>query len=333
MSQLMLRTVEAMFEYLDKLEQALGPVHASDSALRARLGLPRYRFLDRSCPSGSLSCGAQARFVFLGTEEGKKRAAAVDLQPGSIPTATVDDPDACRRKGLCFPNLVRLEFTLCNQDLVLTRNAAPYGRHHGVVRSAAHEPQSRCFEPFRLAAALSVAQQLGSETGASDYEVWVAGEGFNTQWHYHVQFRKQRGPIWTFIDRLERGGQNARFVGGYPSRPLYLHSRDRDQLRDALHEELSKDVPVTRSNEPPEPGPVRPARGLLISYEDARWRVVLVRSWYPTGERLFGKQPGLHEHLGEVIVESEQEFQRVEGDPGAATRLLEERLRKWSERT
>jgi hypothetical protein len=114
---------------------------------------------------------------------------------------------------------------------------------------------------------------------------------------------------------------------------LYLHSRDRDQLRDALHEELSKDVPVTRFNEPPEPGPVRPARGLLISYEDARWRVVLVRSWYPTGERLFGKQPGLHEHLGEVIVESEQEFQRVEGDPGAATRLLEERLRKWSERT
>src|SRR4029450_8890654 len=133
----MLGTVEAMFEYLDRMEELLGDApEGSDGELRWRLGLPTYRFVDTSCPTAMLSCGAQARVVFLGTADAKKRAAGVDLKQNSVPAATVNDPDACRRKGLCFPNRVRQEFRLCGQDVVVTRNAAPYGRNHGVVRSA-----------------------------------------------------------------------------------------------------------------------------------------------------------------------------------------------------
>ena len=220
--RLMLATVEAMFEYLDRVEEELGNAHRRDRELRSGLGLPKYRFVDRSCVTAVLSCGADVKFVFLGADEAKERAAAVDLKPGSVPAATVDDPEACRRKGLCFPNRVRQEFTLCDQDLVVTRNAAPYGRNHGVVMSAAHEPQSLCFEPFRLAVALSVARALGSETGPSDYEVWVAGEGFNTQWHFHLQFRKQRGPIWRYLDTLKAQDLDSGLLAEYPrGRPTF----------------------------------------------------------------------------------------------------------------
>ena len=321
----MLGTVEAMFEYLDRIEEELGNLTGSDGEQRSGLGLPRYRFVDRSCPTATLSCGAQVKFVFLGREEAKKRAAAVDLTPGSVPAATVNDPDACRRRGLCFPNLVRQEFTLCDQDVIVTRNVAPYGRNHGVVRSAGHEPQSLCFEPFRLAVALSVARALGSETGPSDYEVWVAGEGFNTQWHFHVQFRKQRGPIWTYIDATEHK-RDAGLLDAYPSRPFYFQSDDREQLVGALYRELSKFLPIGQSNAHTGSAPCATRLWDSSSHMKACWRVILVRSWYPPGERLFGKQPGLLEHLGEVILESDDEFQRVRADPSGAARILEERL-------
>ena len=317
--RLILATVEAMFEYLERVEEELGKANRLDPELRSGLGLPKYRFVDRLCATAVLSCGGPVKFVFLGTDEAKERAAAVDLKPGSVPAATLNDPDVCRRKGLCFPNLVRQEFTLCGQDLVLTRNAAPYGRHHGVVRSAAHEPQSLCFEPFRLAVAFGVARALGSETGASDYEVWVAGEGFNTQWHYHLQFRKQRGPIWTYLDTLKAQALDSGLLAQYPSRPSYFQGSDRAALVATLSPRLSHTGTAPR----------RPAMGLLLVYEEARWKVILVRSWYPTGERLFGKQPGLHEHLGEVILESDDEFQRVQTDPSGAARILEERLGRW----
>ena len=331
--QLMLATVEAMFEYLDRIEEELENAKGLDSELRSGLGLPKYRFVDPSFATAVISCGAQIKFVFLGTEEAKKRAAAVDLRPGSVPAATINDPDACRRRGLCFPNLVRQEFTLCDQDLVVTRNAAPYGRNHGVIRSAAHEPQSLCFEPFRLAVAFSVARALGSETGPSDYEVWIAGEGFNTQWHFHLQFRKQRGPIWKYLDKLNEHGRDSGLLEEYPSRPFYLEGHDPDELVGALSPQLSKSSPMSESNEHTASAQFRPAIGLLLAYEEARWRVILVRSWYPPGERLFGKQPGLHEHLGEVILESDDEFQRVRADPSTAARILEERLGRWCQQS
>jgi hypothetical protein len=320
--QLMLATVEAMFAYLDTLEDGLGTPGDSEinSELRARLGLPRYRFVDRPCPSAVLSCGAHVKFVFLGTSEGKRRAAAVDLKPGGVPAATINDPDACRRKGLCFPNLVRQQFKICDQDLVVIRNVAPYGRHHGVIRSLEHEPQSSCFEPFRLAVALTAARSLGSETGPSAYEVWVAGEGFNTQWHYHIQFRKQRGPIWKYINKLDQEAtRDTGLLEEYPSRPMYFCKTDREELIHALHRELLKCSTTTP----------RPSMGILVSYEEAQWRVLLVKSWYPQGERLFGKQPGLHEHLGEVILESDDEFRRVQADLSAAAEIFEERLAGW----
>jgi hypothetical protein len=328
--QLMRGTVEAMFEYLDRMEDLLGDAPENpDGELRSRLGLPNYRFVDKSCPTAALSCGAQARFVFLGTAEAKNRAAAVDLTPNSVPAATVNDPDACRRKGLCFPNRVRQEFRLCGQDVVVTRNAAPYGRNHGVVRSAEHEPQSLCFEPFRLSVALTVARALGSETGTSAYEVWIAGEGFNTQWHFHVQFRKQRGPIWEYVDKLKEPIHDSGLLDEYPSRPFYLQGNNPQQLIEMLYHRLSEFLPMGPSGAQMASAAPRPAMGVLLSYEEARWRAILVRSWYPCGERIFGKQPGLHEHLGEVVLESEDEFQSVQADPSAATRILEERLVAW----
>src|SRR5687767_15051111 len=98
--RLMLATVEAMFEYLERVEEELGQANRLDTELRSGLGLPKYRFVDRLCVTAALSCGADVKFVFLGTEEAHKRTAAVDLKPGSGPAATVNDPDVCRRKGL-----------------------------------------------------------------------------------------------------------------------------------------------------------------------------------------------------------------------------------------
>lgn len=221
-TQLLRSTVNAMFEYLDKLEQKLGNItNDAADAMRSDLGLPRYRFVDNGPTPSSFRCGAPVKFVFLGTVEAKKRAEAVALTRKSVPAATVNDSEKCSQTGLCFPNLVRQRFILCGQPVVVTRNASPYGRNHGVVRAADHEPQFLCFEPFRLNIALSVARALGSETGSSDYEVWVAGEGFNTQWHFHVQFRKQRGPIWQYVSTLQ-GNMTGSELEEHPSRPLYF---------------------------------------------------------------------------------------------------------------
>lgn len=329
-SQLMLRTVEAMFEYLNKLEQELGniPRDAADK-MRSNFGLPRYRFLDKPREPNFFSCGAPVKFVFLGTAEAKKRAEAVALTPNSVPAATVNDPEKCKQTGLCFPNLVRQQFKLCGQDVVVTRNASPYGRNHGVVKSADHEPQFLCFEPFRLNIALSVARALGSETNSSDYEVWIAGEGFNTQWHFHVQFRKQRSPVWEYVNKMEPHLTSPGLLDHYPSRPQYFRSNDRLQLLETLYREISPFLPINKSETQTVWVPHRPAMGLLLSYEQAQWKAVLVKSWYPPGKRLFGKQPGLHEHLGEVILESEKEFRYVEQNFSAATKSLEEQLKDW----
>ena len=328
-SQVMLGTVEAMFEYLDKIEQELGniPKNIAD-VMRSDLGLPRYRFLDKCSERSFFSCGAPVKYVFLGTAQAKKRAEAVALTPKNVPAATVNDPEKCKQTGLCFPNLVRQQFTLCGQDVVVARNASPYSRNHGVVRSAGHEPQSLCFEPFRLNIALSVAQALGAETGSSDYEVWVAGEGFNTQWHFHIQFRKQRGPVWEYVNKLEPRSIASR-LEDHPSQPQYFRTNDRSQLLEALYREISPFLPINKSETQTVSVPHRPAMGLLLSYEQAHWKAVLVKSWYPPGKLLFGKQPGLHEHLGEVILESEEDFHNVERDFSAATRALEEQLRDW----
>jgi hypothetical protein len=329
-SKLIRGTVEAMFEYLDKVERELGNTGKGSAVeMRSSLGLPKYRFIDRPHPTGAFSCGAPVKFVFLGVVESRKRADAVGLTPKSVPAATVSDPDTCGRKGLCFPHLVRQEFRICDQHLVVTRNAAPYGRNHGVVRSAEHEPQSLCFEPFRLRVALSVARALGSDTGPSDYEVWVAGEGFNTQWHFHVQFRRQRGPIWLYVDERQGRLLNPGLLEEYPSRPIYFESNNGSQLVETLYREISPFLPTSQSEEEAGSVPHRPAIGLLLSYERASWRAILVRSWYPPGERLFGKQPGLHEHLGEVILESEDELQNVHADLSASTESFEKQLKSW----
>ena len=39
-------------------------------------------------------------------------------------------------EGLCFPNLVRQEFTLCDQDVIVTRNVAPTSEPLFVSRRA-----------------------------------------------------------------------------------------------------------------------------------------------------------------------------------------------------
>ena len=312
-----------MFEYLDRLERSLdatGPVATADE--RRSLGLPGYRFIEGWHQEGTFSCGAPVKFVFLGKVESAKRSEAVARTSDGVPEAAVNDPDMCARRGLCFPHLVRLEFRLCDQDLVVTRNAAPYGRNHGLVRSAAHEPQSSCFEPFRLDVALTVARALGSETEQSPYEVWVAGPGFNTQWHFHVQFRRQRGPIWAYIDRLRQPPSTSGLLAEYPSKPTYFEDSDSTRLIRSLYGDVHR-----------HPASLRPASGLVISYEAGRWRAILVRSWYPPGAQLLGKQPGLHEHLGEVILESEETFLQVQADPKAAAAHLEALLETWSRPT
>ena len=328
-SQLMRSTVEAMFEYLDRLEQAISD-RADAAPERSNFGLPSYRFADEPPEPDSFSCGATVKFVFLGQEASKERMRTVDLTPNKIPAATKNDPEACRRKGLCFPNLVRQQFRVCGQDLVLTRNKAPYGRNHGVVRSADHEPQSLCFEPFRLNIAMSVARALGSETGTSDYEIWVAGEGFNTQWHFHLQFRKQRGPIWEHVDKQAPNSTGSWLLEDYPSQPQCFQDDNRSRLVETLYHEISPFLPINKCETELVSTPHRPAIGLLLSYEQARWKAILVKSWYQSGKLLFGKQPGLHEHLGEVILESLDEVQRVKDDPSAATQELEAQLKNWS---
>ena len=348
-------TIEAMFEYLDRLETALdatGKVATADE--RRSLGLPGYRFIEGRHQAGTFTCGAPVKFVFLGKDESAERSEVVARTRAGIPKAAVNDPEMCARRWLCYPHLVRQEFRLCGQDLVVVRNGAPYSRNHGLVRSAAHEPQSSCFEPFRLAVALSVARALGSETGQSRYEVWVAGQGFNTQWHFHVQFRRQRGPIWTYIDGWKRPPSTSDLREAYPSKPTYLEDDDPARLIESLYREIWPYLPTPRPEDAghgagaaergveerhaagiqldghPES---RPALGLLLSYEAARWRAILVRSWYRPGEQLLGKQPGLHEHLGEVILESEEAFLRVQADPEAATEGLETLLKTWSQPT
>ena len=47
--RLILATVEAMFEYLERVEEELGKANRLDPELRSGLGLPKYRFVDRSC--------------------------------------------------------------------------------------------------------------------------------------------------------------------------------------------------------------------------------------------------------------------------------------------
>jgi hypothetical protein len=343
-------TIEAMFEYLERLETALdatGSVASADQ--RRSLGLPRYRFVDGPHQPGTLSCGAPVKFVFLGRVESAKRSEAVARTPGGVPEAVVNDPEMCARRWLCFPHRVRQDVKLCGQDLVVTRNEAPYGRNHGLVRSAAHEPQFLCFEPFRLGVALTVARALGSNTERSRYEVWVAGPGFNTQWHFHVQFRRQRGPIWAYIDGLTKPRSSMTLLEEYPSKPMYFEDSDYARLIESLHAEISRflraSVDAGGGHGPSAAGSGsqendgiernghgqsrRPATGLLLSYESARWRAILVRSWYPRGAQLLGKQPGLHEHLGEVILESEETFLRVQSDPAAATEHLETLLKAW----
>ena len=318
----MRRSVEAMFDYLDRVdrESNIGPDAAR---LRSGLGLAKYRFAPGSYPTAALSCGARVKFVFPGAET----AAAVVSTARE--KATANDPEGCRRKGLCFPHRVRQEFRICDQDMVVTRNAAPYGRNHGVVRSAEHEPQSLCFEPFRLCVALSVARALGSQSRSSEYEVWVAGEGFNTQWHFHIQFRKQRGPIWDYLDNVQGRTQNSGMLDEFPSRPFCVQQSDQRRLVEALYPRVSRFLPAGQIGNQAEPATVRPAMGLLLSYEESLWRAILVTSWYPPGERLFGKQPGLHEHLGEVILDSQAAVEGIEADPSSAARILEDRLREW----
>jgi hypothetical protein len=174
------------------------------------------------------------------------------------------------------------------------------------VRSVPHEPQSECFEPHRLRVALALARLLGP-----DYDVWIAGEGFNTQWHFHVQFRKQRSVAWAYV--LSRQPASGDPIGSFPSRPWYFEDSSESEMVDGL-------AAVARAD--------GGARGLLVTHDSGVWRALFVRS-YPAG-RLFNKLLGLHEHLGEVILESEAEFARIERDVPTAAAQLEDTLRRWS---
>jgi hypothetical protein len=308
--------VEAMFEYLERLEHEIAGTTVSDELRRSQLGLPLYAFRDPLITRGNFpTSSAPVKFVFV-SERRREQTAPPNHSDGR-PAGTIDDADVCRTKGLCFPNHVRQHFTMSGQELVLTRNRAPYGRNHGIVRSANHEPQAQWFEHWRLAVALHVARALGSETARSSYEIWVAGEGFNTQWHFHLQFRKQRSPIWDYLANEDSHIGGTRLLAEYPSRPVYFQSADEDDLIQGLSREVSPLIGLAR----------KPAMGILAAFDHNRWRVLFVRSW-PT-ERIFDKQAGLHEHLGEVILETPTVYTTVANDVDAACRALEDHLTAW----
>jgi hypothetical protein len=309
--------VEAMFEYLDRLENQLPAVAPTASEQQRKdLGLPNYAFRDPLIANGTFPCcSAPVKFVFISSR--REKATSAGKATGWRPAGIVDDPATCREKYLCFPHLIRQHFNIGKRDVVLVRNALPYGLNHGLVRSAVHEPQSRCFEPSGLIVLLRVAQALGNRTGSSPYEAWVAGEGFNTQWHFHVQFRKQRSPVWEYLEKTGPFSNERTLLAEYPSRPVYFQGSDEDQLIRLLASEAS----AVRSH-----GDT--AIGLLVSYEHAVWRALLIAS--RTTKRLFGKPPGLHEHLGEVILENRRVFDDVEQDVAAACQTLEAHLTEWS---
>jgi hypothetical protein len=265
------------------------------------------------------SSSAPVKFVFIST--GRAEATAPATNTGWRPAGIVNDPEKCREKFLCFPHVVRQHFTLADMNVVLSRNALPYGRNHGVVRSADHEPQAKCFEPSRLKVASRLARILGSETGSAGYEVWIAGEGFNTQWHFHAQFRRQRSPVWDYIDKIYPHLTGRQILADYPSHPVYFGNDHESDLLDMISREAS---PFVESKN-------RPAMGLLVSYENGQWRSLFVKSRPST--LLFGKPPGLHEHLGEVVLESKQVFEEVERDVTAATQTLENELSAWCAET
>jgi hypothetical protein len=70
---------------------------------------------------------------------------------------------------------------------------------------------------------------------------------------------------------------------------MYFEDTDRSRLIEALYRQISPFVLVGQPNDKARSTSQRPAVGLLLSYERASWKAILVTSWYPRGEVLFGK--------------------------------------------